>query len=64
MPGQVSRKSIPSRSAADYAAFTSIPSGVTHGSAVGAGEAALGSAKAMVVKSGIWVMVSSAKVMP
>ncbi len=59
MPGQVSRKSSPSMSAAEYDCLTSIPSGVSHGSPDGAGVAGAVGVNGMLVKSGIWVMVSS-----
>src|ERR1700724_2568122 len=53
MPGQVSRKSMPTRSASVYDGLTGIPSGVSHGSALPVVAAAATGAKATVLKSGM-----------
>src|SRR5215210_1526654 len=53
MPGQVSRKSIPSRSASLYPGFTRMPSGVSHGSAAPSGSAPAVFSNAIFAKSGM-----------
>src|ERR1700686_4712318 len=53
MPGQVSRKSMPSRSASLYSGFARMPSGVSHGSAPPAGSARAVFSKAIFAKFGM-----------
>src|SRR5260370_39313162 len=53
MPGQVSRKSMPSRSASLYPGFTRMPSGVCHGSASPAGWARAVFSNAIFAKFGM-----------
>src|SRR5687768_14322331 len=53
MPGYVSRKSIPARSASEYADFTAMLSGVIHEAVLAPASGSGASANGTVVKSGM-----------